>query len=249
MKTAITITARMKSTRLQLKVLRYMKGRPMIEHLIDRLKMSEKADEIIMCTSTNPQDDILVDIADYKKIDCYRGSEDDVLARLYGAVKSRGIDCFASTTADNPLTDPEYMDKIFETFHGTSADYITCKGLPLGAYSYGVRTKALEKVIQLKKENDTEIWGRFFEGSDVFNKIELKVSQEVNYPDLRLTVDEEPDLKLMRIIFDEFYKGSIDFKLKDVVRFLLDNPGLIEINKDVYHWTKKPALRAETRNE
>lgn len=246
MKSAITITARMKSSRLQLKVLRYIKGKPMIEHLIDRMKLSGKAGRIILCTSTNPQDDILIDIAEYKKIDWFRGSEDDVLERLYGAVKSHEIDFFASTTADNPLTDPVYMDKIFQTFESTDADYITCKKLPLGTYSYGVRVKALERIVEQKNDNNTEIWGKFFENSDLFNKIELKVHQEVSYPELRLTVDEEPDLRLMRLIFDEFYKGNNDFKLDDVVQFLIRNPELIEINKNVYHWTKGPTMKAES---
>ncbi len=233
MKFAITITARMKSERLPLKVMRYIEGKPIIEHMIDRLKLSKLADEIIICTSTNPQDDILVDVAEKKRIKWFRGSDEDVLDRLFNAAKKFNIDFIVSTTADNPLTDPLYIDKIIQKFKETNADYITCKKLPLGAFSYGIKVKALEKVIELKKEKDTEIWGRFFEEIDEFKKIELEVEDELNHPEIRLTVDEKEDLELIRKIFDNFYSHKKDFELKEVVKYLLDNPDLMNLNKSI----------------
>jgi spore coat polysaccharide biosynthesis protein SpsF len=233
MKTAITITARMKSKRLPLKVMRYIEGKPMIEHLIDRLKLSKFADEIIMCTSTNPQDDILIDVAEKEEIKWFKGNEEDVLDRMFNAAKKFNIDFIVSTTADNPLVDPIYIDKIIQKFRETNADYITCKKLPLGAFSYGIKVKALKKVIELKKEKDTEIWGRFFEEIDEFKKIELEVEDELNHPEIRLTVDEKEDFKLIRKIFDNFYSYKNDFKLKEVVKYLLDNSDLMNINKSI----------------
>ncbi len=238
MKSAITITARTKSTRLPLKVMRYIKGKPMIEHMMDRLKTSKLSDDIVMCTSTDPQDDILVDVSEKKGIKYFRGSKDDVLDRLYNASKKFNIDFIVSTTADNPLVDPIYIDKIIKTFKETNADYITCMNLPLGTYSYGIKVKALEKVIELKKENDTEIWGHFFEETKEFKKIDLEIEDDLKHPEIRLTVDEIEDLKLMRIIFSKFYRKDNNFKLKKVVKFLLENPDLMDINKNVFHWTK-----------
>ena len=233
MRTAITITARMKSKRLPLKVIRYIEGKPMIEHLIDRLKLSKLANEIIMCTSTNPQDDILVDVAEKEEIKWFKGSEEDVLDRIFNAAKKFNIDFVVSTTADNPLVDSIYIDKIIQKFRETNADYITCKKLPLGAFSYGIKVKALEKVIELKKEKNTEIWGRFFEEIDEFKKIELEVEDELNHPEIRLTVDEKEDLELIRKIFDNFYIHKKDFELKEIIKYLLNNPDLMNINKSI----------------
>lgn len=233
MKIAVTITARMKSSRLPLKVIRYIKGKPMIEHQIDRLKLVKQADQVIMCTSINPQDEILVDVAEKKGIPWFRGSEEDVLDRLYNAAKKFKIDFIVSVTADNPLVDHVYMDKMIAKFKETDADYITAKRLPLGAYAYGMKTKALKKVLDLKKEKDTEIWGRFFEGIPDFKKIELEVEPELDHPEIRVTVDEKEDLELMRKIFDRFYQGANDFDLKQVVKYLLDNPKLLDLNRKV----------------
>lgn len=238
MKAAITITARMKSKRLQLKVLRYIKGKPMIEHMIDRLKLSKLADDIILCTSTNPQDEILVDIAEKHGIMWFRGSEDDVLDRLFNGATKYGADFIAGATADNPLCDPEYIDRTIQAWKSTDADYITSFDLPLGAYCHGVKVKALKRVIESKKENDTEIWGRFFEKSDEFKKEKVEVDPSVRYPDIRLTVDEAEDLELIRRIFDKFYVNGNTFKLRDVVKYMIEHPEVRAINQNTNHWTK-----------
>ncbi len=240
MKVAITITARMKSERLPLKVVRYIKGKPMIEHQIDRLKLVKGADEIIMCTSVNPQDAILVDIAEKNNIKWFRGSEEDVLDRIYGAAKKHNVDFVVSITADNPLVDLVHMDKIITKFKETNADYITCKKLPIGAFSYGIKVKALAKVIELKKEKDTEVWGKLFEERKEFKKIDLEVEKELVHPEIRLTVDEEQDLELVRKIFDQFYVNRNDFALKDIIRYVSENPEIKEINKVIAQ--KKPRI-------
>jgi spore coat polysaccharide biosynthesis protein SpsF len=144
MKTAITITARLKSKRLPKKVIKKIEGKPMIEHQIERLKCAKLPDEIILCTSTNPQDDILVEVAEKTNIACFRGSEEDVLERLLEAAKKYYIDFIVSTTADNPLTDPQYIDKTIEKFNESNADYITSLDLPFGTFSYGVKVAALD---------------------------------------------------------------------------------------------------------
>jgi len=233
MKFAITITARMKSERLPLKVIRYIEGKPMIEHMIDRLKLSKLADEIIMCTSTDPQDDILIDVAEKKGIKCFRGDEIDVLKRLLDAAKKFNADFIVNATADNPLTDHHYIDKIIQTFKETNADHVTCTNLPIGAFSHGLKVEILEKVVNEKEEEDTEIWGRFFEDNNSVKNINLEVEDELNHPEVRLTVDEKNDLELMRRIFRKFYPINKNFELKDVVKYLLDNPDIMSINQQV----------------
>ncbi len=241
MQQAITITARMKSTRLPLKVMRYIEGLPMIEHMIDRLTTSKNADMVILCTSVDPQDDILVDVAEKKGIKYFRGSKEDVLDRLYNAARSFNVDFIVSTTADNPLADPVYIDKIIDTYRRTHADYITTMSLPLGAYGYGLKIETLGNVIASKSETDTEIWGHFFEKNPQVKKIDLPVEPLLRHPEIRLTVDEIDDLRLMRLVFQHFYHDNPRFTLPQVVSYLLENPSLLEINKQVQHWstTKK----------
>ena len=78
-KSTFLITARLKSKRLPKKVLLEVQGKPLIVHMINRIKYAKKIDKIIICTSTNVQDDPLEEITKQENIYCYRGSEDDVL--------------------------------------------------------------------------------------------------------------------------------------------------------------------------
>ncbi len=233
MKTAITITARMKSTRLPLKAIKELAGKPVIEHLIERLKHAKLPGMIILCTSTNPQDDILVEMAKKNSIKFFRGSELDVLDRIYSAAKQNNVDFIISCTADNPLTDPHYVDKIIQKFKETDADFITALDLPLGAFAYGIKVAALAEIIKRKKEEDTEIWGIYFRDTDIFKKEQIEVEPELKHPEIRLTIDYPEDFQLLETIYNKFYKPNKLFELKEVVKFLLNNPKIMQINANM----------------
>ena len=233
MKIAITITSRMKSIRLPLKVIRLIIGTPLIEHLIERLKLSKLADEIILCTSVNPQDEILVDYAKKMNIKFFRGDEEDVLKRLYDAASAHSIDFIVSTTADNPLTDPIYIDKIIQRFKETNADYITALDLPIGAFSYGLKVTALKDVVENKKERNTEIWGVYFQNSNKFKRESIDVEAKLKNTGYRLTVDTQEDFKLMNEIYSRLSSPNHHFSLIEVVDLLSRHPELAEINKNI----------------
>ena len=107
--------------------------------MLDRLKLNNQLDEIIICTSTNPQDDILEQIAKDEKVKIYRGSEDDVIERLYEASVFYKLDYALNITADCPLVSFKYIDHIIEEFKITNADLIRALDLPHGFFSYGIK--------------------------------------------------------------------------------------------------------------
>src|SRR5262245_55027962 len=110
--------------------------------MLDRLKLATRADEIIVCTSTNPQDDPLIHLAAAEGVSSFRGDEDDVVKRLSDAAEAFQLDYILSITADCPFSDPEYADKIVQAFLDTNADLIRAFDLPHGAFSYGVKPAA-----------------------------------------------------------------------------------------------------------
>jgi len=233
MNVGITITVRMKSKRLPRKAMLEIEGIPMIVHLIERLKQTKKANKIVVCTSTNKEDDVLEEVARRTGVDFFRGSEDDVLYRLLCAAKKYDFDFIVSTTGDNPLTDPIYIDKIIDKFHKTKADFITCFGLPLGTFSYGIKVSALQKVCEIKKNTDTELWTNYFLKYDIFRKETVEIEEELKHPELRLTVDTPEDFEVMKKIFAALYKPGKVFKLKDVVKYLLSHKNIIKINAHI----------------
>ena len=82
-----TLQVRMNSQRLPGKVLMPISGKPMLLYLINRLKKSRYIDKLIVCTTTNKSDNEIEKICNKNNILCFRGSENDVLERIYLAAR------------------------------------------------------------------------------------------------------------------------------------------------------------------
>lgn len=234
MSAAILITARLKSTRLPKKVIRPIAGRAMICHMIDRLKLAAIPKQIILCTSTLPEDDELTRIAHDESISCFRGDPDDVLARLTGAAQQFDVDSVFSCTADNPFVDSIHLDKLLEFHLAHGYDYSKTDGLPLGTFGYALSRSAMELACKLKVEKDTEIWGPLFAESGKFACGIMKVvDPEFHWPELRLTVDTPEDFELVTRIFDALYEPGRVFSLTSILELCRKDPSLPAINAGI----------------
>jgi spore coat polysaccharide biosynthesis protein SpsF len=233
-KTAIFLSIREKATRLPKKVLLPIQGKTITEHLIARLKTARRPDQVILTTSTHPDDQVLADLAARCGIPCFCGSEDDKLDRYRQAARVFGIDFMVIVDGDDPFCDPEYIDRIIERYQKTHADFIRVQDLPLGANASGFRRAALEKVCQIKKENDTEVWGGYFTQTGLFQVETLEVPDPLlRRPEVRMTLDYEEDYRFFQEVFDALYVPGRVFSLKEVMDFLNRRPEVIEINRGV----------------
>lgn len=247
MKIAILITVRLKSTRLPMKVIKPIHGKPMMVHMLDRLKLAQKPTEIIMCTSTVAQDDPLEQIANEQGVKCYRGHPDDVLVRLTTAAKENDVDLVVNCTADNPFVDPIYIDKMIEFHLANQHDFTKVEGLPWGAFAYTINREALEKACSIKDEVDTEVWHGYFMDTGHFRWGKLFVDDPaVKWPDLRVTVDTPEDLAMVTRVFDELYDGRTVFSLEEIVKLCREKPEIPGINSDII---QKAGIPIKVKND
>lgn len=230
------ITARLKSKRLPKKVLLDLAGRPAICHMLDRIRRAKRVNKIVICTSTNPQDDPLAQIAVQEGVSCYRGSEDDVLARLYGAAVKHGVDYVVNITADCPLVDPAHIDRIVKAYESTNADLISTSQLPAGQRPYGIKVDALGRVYEIKAESDTEVWEEYFTKSGLFYTLDLEVEPEYRHPQLKTSLDYPDDYEFLKRLFNELYVHGKVFSLKDVLLLVRQHPEILSINAHCKAW-------------
>ncbi len=231
MKVGFLITARLKSTRLKQKLILKIHGVEMIRHMIRRLKESKVIDVIVVCTSPNPQDAPLIEIAKEEGVEYFLGDEEDVIKRLSNAAEQFKLDFAINVTADCPLVALEYIQKIHEKFEETNADHIRCMDLPIGLFSYGLKPAALKKVCEIKKSKQTEVWGRYFTETGLFKVVNLDVPEKHQRP-YRLTLDYPEDFELFKRIFEHFGKETYKVSLDDLISFLDDHPEVVAINID-----------------
>src|SRR5687768_1784927 len=97
----------MGSSRLPGKVLTDINGRPALLRLLERLQRAQTLDAIVVATTTKPADDELARAVEAAGFPCFRGSEDDVLARIVGAHRMMGTDLIVGITGDCTLVDPD----------------------------------------------------------------------------------------------------------------------------------------------
>lgn len=244
MKIGFLITARLKSKRLPFKILKDLNGKKVIERIIDRAKEVQDISEIILCTSINPQDKPLIDIAKKNNIYYYNGSEEDVLQRLLEAAKLFNLDYFVGITADNPLFTIHYSNLIVDEIKRNKYDFVKLKGLPLGCATYGVSVKALETVCKTKTIIDTEIWGALIDRSEIFKVKTIEVSDRLRRPDLRLTLDYEEDYKLINHLYSELNYAKV-LNLYDAIGYLENKPKIGKVNTEC----KQTELSAEDREK
>ena len=116
MKISATIQARINSSRLPGKVLKPILGKPMLTLQVERIQQSMLIDEIIIATSDSVKDNPIEALAHRLGIHCFRGSEDDVLSRVVGALKAYRVETHVEFMGDNPLPDPLLIDAIIGFF-------------------------------------------------------------------------------------------------------------------------------------
>ncbi|UCS93244.1 hypothetical protein KZP23_21760 [Echinicola marina] len=229
MRIGLFITARMKSTRLPFKLLKDLNGFSIIEHVIKRSQKIKGIDEIVLCTSNNPQDKPLTDVAIENGIHYFLGSEQDVLERLFQSSRYFGLDYILSITGENPLFSIDIANRMVDMMKRENHDFSTVDGAPVGAAVYGIKVKALELVCKIKTEIDTEIWGILFNQPEIFSIGKIQVEDFLYRPSMRLTNDFPEDYRMMSKIFHAFPYKSLP-SLLSVLEYLDNNPSTLEIN-------------------
>ena len=216
MKKAVIITVRLKSTRLEKKVIREVKGKFILKYMTDRLKHNFDGN-IIICTSTHPQDDPLIDFANKEDLKFYRGSEEDVLERYYQTCKAFKVDKFYIVYGDEPWTDIETMNRTFDMLDESISMWVKNDSLPEGTYGYGMTFKGIEYLNTNKLAEDMEVWQLMATKmpiKTIENKIELKDSFE----NIRLAIDYPDDLEVFTKIIEKIGDKHLTISLDELVQ-------------------------------
>lgn len=226
---AVFVTVRSGSRRLPRKALLKINGKATIEHVIDRAKRSKEADLVVLCTTTLPEDTTLRFIAMRNGIECFRGSVEDKMERWRGACEKFGVDRFVTADGDDLLCEPELMDMAFRQFDVTDPDFITCDCTPCGAFSSAIKAGALEMVCNIKDSTDTEMMAVYFTETGLFKVEPLRgVPDELQRPEIRMTLDYPEDMEFFKAVFSHFKRKK--FGLYELIDYLDEHPEVTAIN-------------------
>jgi spore coat polysaccharide biosynthesis protein SpsF (cytidylyltransferase family) len=217
-KTSIMIQARMGSERFPKKVLASIEGKPLLWHVINRVKNVKNIDQIILLTTENDEDESLLKIAQEFKIKKFVGSEKNVLNRYYECAKKYDADPIIRITADCPLIDPFVVNNILKGFKRGDYDYASnCLPytLPDGLDTEIFSFKTLEKM----EKNSTSEFEREHVTTYLRNNINnfkiYNYENEKNFSNYKWSVDYENDLEIVRKIY-ELMRPKLIFSFNEV---------------------------------
>jgi spore coat polysaccharide biosynthesis protein SpsF len=241
-KITATIEARLTSERLPGKVMLPVCGKPLLAHLIDRLKRVRNLDSIVVATTTNAADDPIVHLAQNVGVDYFRGSEEDVLTRVLGAAQKYGVDIIVEITGDCPVIDPHIVEIGIDEFLSSNVDYISNIGYPGGMNYQIFATKTLAEVESLTREDAAareHVSLPIYENPQIYKIRRLSAPLEHCRPEIFIELDEPADYEFIQKIYDALYPVNPMFNLSDILSLLDSNPGLTKINAHVRRRTAR----------
>ena len=238
MKVVAIVQTRMGSTRLPGKVMKPLLGLPMLARLLERLARCQKLDDVVVATTDDGSEQPIVELVDSLDVHVFRGSEDDVLTRYYGAAQRYGADVVVRITSDCPLIAPEVIDKCVGAFlaSGGDVDYASNgfkrtypRGLDTEVFGVGALEAAHnEASTPPEREHVTPfIW----EQPQRFRLLDVVDAED--HSDLRWTVDTPEDFELVSKIYGALYPTNPAFSYRDVLRLLDEHPAWSNLNRHI----------------
>lgn len=223
------IQARYDSNRLRGKVFEQIDGKTVLEHIVNKIKTSNKIDYVIVATSDEDIDKQIIEFCKKKKILSFAADKNDVLARYYKCAFYFKLDTIIRITADNPLIDMNILNtalikfnegynyvanNIEKTFpHGLDLEIIDFQSLKKSFFD-AKSSSFREHVTQYVRHN-----------KDLFKTYNLLAKN--NYHHIRVTLDTEEDLKVIKEVVS---KSSINVTFDELIEVFRNNKHLLKIN-------------------
>ena len=242
-RTVAIVQARMGSTRLPGKVMLPLLGEPVLTRVMRRAARARTLDEVVVATTTLPQDDAIVALAEAEGWPVERGSETDLLGRYLGAARTHDAEVIVRITSDCPLLDPDVIDATVTAFHAGDVDYasntIEPATYPRGLDVEVVARAALERA---GLEDRDPAWREhvtpyIYRQPDVFRL--MRVPAQTDHSEYRWSIDTPEDYALVEQIYQAF--GRDDFTWLEAIAVVQAHPSWASINRHTVQKVVPPA--------
>jgi len=221
------LQARMGSSRLPGKALRPLAGRPLVWHMVDRMRRTGLCEELVLATTSDLRNEPLVNFAEQEGLMVVRAEmEDDLADRIALAVKATGADYILKTAGDCPLIDPAVMTEMVRQGVAAGADFCSNRvrwSYPLGLSCDVISARSILWCDEhLTSAEDRELFAVYIrDHPEQFKVVSLEHQEDLS--EHGWTVDTPEDFTFVSSIFDNLYRDGECFGLDDTLRFLSES--------------------------
>jgi spore coat polysaccharide biosynthesis protein SpsF len=224
------IQARMGSSRIPGKAMIDLAGKPLLWHMMDRLRRVPQVGPMVLATTTDSRNEPMVEFARSEGLSVYQHEgEDDLAGRVHGAIRDLDGDLVLKVGGDCPLIDPAVLEEMVDLALRTkNADFVSNRvewSFPLGLSADVVSRRAIEWChTHLTDAEDRELFAVYVrDHPDMF--CVRAFTNATNLSHHGWTVDEPEDVLFMRDIFDRLFRPDGVFGMNDVLDYLASKTG------------------------
>jgi len=226
------IQARLGSTRLPNKVMLPLplgSQNTIISEIIERVKDISEISNVIVATSTSKVNNDLESYINGLKVQCYRGSENDVLSRFHDIAIQHELEYIIRLTGDNPIVDSTLLREFILRFISNNLDYSSSSNLPLGC---NFEMMKASEIINANKYTDNR-----FDREHVTPYIKRNARKTQSFifnninivKDLRLTIDYPSDYAVINLVYLMLENRSKS--INNISEIVKENGWILDINK------------------
>jgi spore coat polysaccharide biosynthesis protein SpsF len=232
------VAARMGSNRFFGKSMAPLAGKPSLEHIVGRVRRSVFVDDVVVATTTAPEDDVIRECAARAGALCFSGSRNDVLDRTVRAAQMADAQIVVIIDGDTPLLDPQVMDSIIRIYLEERPDYAANtleSSFPCGFEVQVCTLSVLAEVNRSSRDpaHHEHVTLALYEEPGRYRVRSVRAPSDLVWPDLRLTLDTPEDYALISAVYDALYGNDGYFGIREVVSYLRMHPELLQLNASV----------------
>ncbi len=236
----VVVQARTSSTRLPGKVLKPLAGKPLLERMLERLRAASTPFDLVVATTTDPQDDAIAELAARLDVRAFRGHPTDLLDRHVRAARWHQADEVVKIPSDCPLIAPEVVDRVLGAWLTSDRRLDYSSNLHPPTYPDGndvevMPIEALELAWRdAQKPHEREHTTSFlWDQPERFRLANVAWETGLDYSmSHRFTIDYLEDYEFIRSVYDELCTPSRPvFSLHEILELLQEKPELLGINR------------------
>ena len=202
----VVLLCRYSSSRLQGKILQDIRGRPLISHIVGRIRRAAAERPLVVATSDDKSDDPIAAYCRRSGIECFRGDLNDVAGRFLSCLKAYGWEYGVRINGDRLFLDVETLHAVLAIADTGEFDLVT--NIPGQTFPYGlgveiVRTEfyasCLDSMTEDFHREHVTTW--FYENQSVGRRYVYENTVCPEAAGLQLAIDTPEDLdRALRIL-------------------------------------------------
>lgn len=215
----------------------------MLERMVERIREAPSINEIVVATTTLPEDDELEDFCGAIGIGCYRGSAHDVLGRIWAAVQETESDTVVELLGDNPLIDAALIEDVVTLYQSKNCDYAVnvtneypkadaaLRRFPIGVRAQAFSRTTLDRCEQSARSDEHREHSTSYIGEhpEIFKIEYLEATDRwasLNRPELTFAVNVRANLSLIDKIFTVGLAKDANFSMIEAMAIFDSDPSL-----------------------